>query len=649
MDILSVKGQNFLALSEFYVETADRGLVLIQGENKSDSSTDSNGAGKSSIADSISWALYGVTARGITGDKIVKRDTKGDTMVQVVVQDGGTQYRIERFRKHSTYKNELRVYQILPGGAENDLSKGTDKETQLVVNGIMGCTVDVFNAAIYAGQEQMPNLPGLTDKGLKLLLEEAAGTEELSECYTLARQRALDATKALDVEKSSLTLLEGSKSDTEALVAQAQQTVQEFEDSRRDRAKAVLAQTLPHSELIKTLNAEIAGLMSQEDIDAATATVQGKIDAVGSEGAEEERLRSIFDKLGRTAAGTRGAVQALKVAASKEANHLAHVDDQVGHPCGECGKLYEAGDLAGAKARREASYQAALDAVTAAEKKLAEEEAALAVAQAELIKFQQGMTDVSAEVAELNRLNGQARLLQDRKNKVATAETTISRLKQDAAGKLTEANPHTSHVEALQKRVTDIEAQIAAKRAGMQELEDKAQMLQDVVTVFSPSGVRAHILDLITPFLNDRTRDYLGALSDGNIHAVWSTLTKTAKGELKEKFNIEVSNDLGGDSFDALSGGEKRKVRLATAMALQEMVASRASKPIGLFIADEIDDALDPAGLERLMGILDKRAKETGTVLVISHNGLADWVDQVVVVEKNGKSSTVSGATHKSF
>lgn len=242
-----------------------------------------------------------------------------------------------------------------------------------------------------------------------------------------------------------------------------------------------------------------------------------------------------------------------------------------------------------------------------------------------------------------------ARQLQDRKNKVAATESTIAKLKADAAAKLTEANPHIAHVETLQKRVTDIEAQIDAKKLGMQELEDKAAMLQDAVTVFGPAGVRAHILDLITPFLNDRTRDYLGALSDGNIHAVWSTLTKTAKGELKEKFNIEVSNDLGGDSFDALSGGEKRKVRLATAMALQEMVASRASKPIGLFIADEIDDALDPAGLERLMGILDKRAKETGSVLVISHNGLADWVDQVITVEKNGKSSTVSGATHKSF
>lgn len=649
MDILNIKGQNFLALSEFYVETADRGLILIQGENKSDSSTESNGAGKSSIADSISWCLYGVTARGITGDKIVKRDTKGDTFVQALVQDGGTQYRIERYRKHSVYKNESRVYQILPGGVENDLSKGTDKETQLVINGIMGCTVDVFNAAIYAGQEQMPNLPGLTDKGLKLLLEEAAGTEELSECYTLARQRALEATKALDVEKSSLAMLESSKGDTESLVTQAQTTAQEFESSRRDRAKSVLAQTLPDSDLISTINAEIAGLMSQEDIEAAVATVQGKIDAVSMEADQEERLRSLFNAAGRVVAGTRVALENVKKAAEREAHHLAHVDDQVGHPCGECGKLYEKGDLAEAKERRQASYQAALAAVTDVEKKLAQEEANLEAAQKHLTSFQQEMTDVTVEVQELTKLNTAAYYLKDCKTNIANAQASIARLKTEAAGKLTEANPHLSHVETLQKRVTDIEAQIAAKRTGMQELEDKAQQLQDVVTVFSPAGVRAHILDLITPFLNDRTRDYLGALSDGNIHAVWSTLTKTAKGELKEKFNIEVSNDLGGDSFDALSGGEKRKVRLATAMALQEMVASRASKPIGLFIADEIDDALDPAGLERLMGILDKRAKETGSVMVISHNGLADWVDQVIVVEKNGRSSTVSGATHKSF
>ena len=169
-------------------------------------------------------------------------------------------------------------------------------------------------------------------------------------------------------------------------------------------------------------------------------------------------------------------------------------------------------------------------------------------------------------------------------------------------------------------------------------------LFENVAKVFGPAGVRAHILDTVTPFLNDRTADYLSALSDGNISAVWSTLSTTAKGDTKEKFNIEVENDKGGKSFKLLSGGGKRKVRLATMLALQDLVASRATKPINLWIGDEIDDALDPAGLERLMGILERKARERGTVLVISHNELRDWCDNVATVTKRGGLSTIEGA-----
>ncbi|EMR6238924.1 SMC family ATPase, partial [Acinetobacter baumannii] len=137
---------------------------------------------------------------------------------------------------------------------------------------------------------------------------------------------------------------------------------------------------------------------------------------------------------------------------------------------------------------------------------------------------------------------------------------------------------------------------------------------------------------------------YLGALTDGNTHAVWSTLTLNSKKELKEKFTIDVRDNTGGESFKGLSGGEKRKVRLATALALQDLVASRATKPISLFIGDEIDDALDKSGLERLMGVLERKARERGTVIVVSHSELRDWIDDVVVVTKENGYSTVSGA-----
>jgi DNA repair exonuclease SbcCD ATPase subunit len=164
------------------------------------------------------------------------------------------------------------------------------------------------------------------------------------------------------------------------------------------------------------------------------------------------------------------------------------------------------------------------------------------------------------------------------------------------------------------------------------------------VKIFSPAGVRAHVIDTVTPYLNERTSHYLATLSDGNISAVWNTLSKTKTGELREKFIIEVSNDKGANNFGGLSGGEKRKVRIATSLALQDLVASRASKPFSLFIADEIDDALDVAGLERLMMLLEEKSREKGTVLMISHNEISDWCrEQAVIIKENG-FSRIEGA-----
>src|SRR5262249_19304779 len=133
---------------------------------------------------------------------------------------------------------------------------------------------------------------------------------------------------------------------------------------------------------------------------------------------------------------------------------------------------------------------------------------------------------------------------------------------------------------------------------------------------------------------NDQTAKYLGTLTDGNIGATWSTLVKTAKGELREKFTIEVVNAKGGETFAGISGGEKRKVRIACALALQDLVARRATKPIDLFVGDEIDDALDAAGLERLSVILEEKARERGSVFVISHNDLKDYVRNTITVRK---------------
>jgi DNA repair exonuclease SbcCD ATPase subunit len=105
--ILSVTAHNFLTVGSKCspLSLDSRGLLLIQGENQDDPSAKSNGAGKSSFPDALCWALYGVTARGVTGDAVVNEKAKKDCCVIVVLQDGDIVYKIERYRKHKTFKN----------------------------------------------------------------------------------------------------------------------------------------------------------------------------------------------------------------------------------------------------------------------------------------------------------------------------------------------------------------------------------------------------------------------------------------------------------------------------------------------------------------------------------------------------------------
>jgi DNA repair exonuclease SbcCD ATPase subunit len=195
----------------------------------------------------------------------------------------------------------------------------------------------------------------------------------------------------------------------------------------------------------------------------------------------------------------------------------------------------------------------------------------------------------------------------------------------------------------MEERLAAQKLELAALNDELAGYDERIEILKNVVGVFGRKGVRAHVLETVTPYLNERTAYYLGTLSDGTIVANWSTLAIKSDGELAEKFNILVSKEDGAKEYFGLSGGERRKVRLATSMALQDLVASRASKPINLFIADEIDDALDVSGLERLMGILEEKGRERGTLVLISHNDIGDWVRNVSKVTKSGYYSEISG------
>lgn len=647
MKIASAIIENFLTIGHAEISLDNKGLVLIQGDNRDDPSTVSNGAGKSSVPDAISWCLYGITARGVSGDSVVNNTVGNNCRVTVTVTDGDVKYEIRRHRKHKSGKNALMVDKYVADSFgvwthEGNLTKGTDKLTQDVVDKIMGCSHEVFCAAIYAGQENMPDIPQMTDKQLKVLVEEGAGIDRLQQAYEVAKLRNQAATKALDACSAKL---EATKVNINRLENDLTAHRKRYIDWEDDKLIRIAGAKQEAKDLIVEAQ-KVKATIDEEGLKKARAELgesEKRLESLGEEAENEKALADVVTTMRAELATAKSAAHLAARTALTLKAELENIEKRVGTPCGECGKLYCEDDLDEAHKIAEAKLSAARIDVERADKafKACAENERQALSALET--YRATMTDVSAILA-LQRSLRASISVEEKKALQVDKLTRDAKNKLDVVRKIeAESNPYTDIVEDTNNRHARALVESAAIGEELKTLEEAAEIAKGVVDVFGPAGVRAHILDTVTPFLNARTSEYLGKLSDGNISAVWNTISATAKGELREKFNIEVTNDKGADSFAGLSGGEKRKVRLATSMALQDLVASRATKPIDLFIADEVDHALDEAGLERLMGILEEKAREHGTVLVISHNSLGEWIREQALVVKEGGISRIEG------
>lgn len=638
MKIKTLTIENFLVIGHAEINLDNRGLLLVQGENCDDTSSNSNGAGKSSIVDAISWCIYGETARGIVGDDVVNNKVGKGCAVSLMVEDSGDEYQISRHRKHSVGKNNLTV--VKKSTTDIDITKGTSKLTQDLINKIIGCSKAVFMAAVYSGQEAMQDLPKMTDKELKLIVEEAAGIERLQAAHELAVLKGRTADAKCSAKRteglSIVSAISDKKSETLELV-------DEDKRFKKDLAAEIDELFAKVVELKKVMSlVPIPSLHNYEAWEKEIAKITTQIE--DSQGKEKEALKSLDRDVSaqEMLLATANAKLVMSITESKRNKvEIDKVEERVGTPCNECGKEYHVHDIADAKVNAQAKLKESLLKLKTCKEAKESYENLLKIALTARKSFIDAMIDVSALLKRQSALRLLVSKCDDDIKEVKNTQTEISRLELQLEKLKAKESPYLKIIKGKAEQIEELVEREKSVTAELLILEEELEIIKAAVEVFGRAGVRAHILDTVTPFLNDRTAEYLGTLTDGNIVAAWSTIGRTAKGELREKFGIDVSKKNGSSNFAGLSGGEKRKVRLSASMALSDLVATRASKPIEFLLCDELDDALDVSGLERLMTILDKKGKDKGTVLIISHNSLSDWVSDVITVRNTGGISEV--------
>ena len=173
--------KNFLSVGNVTqaVNLESSNLTLVLGENLDLGGNDAgsrNGVGKTTLANAISYALYGQALSNIRKDNLINRTNEKGMLVTLEFESRGVEYRIERGRKPNVMK-------FFVGGQEQkatDDAQGDSRETQQEIDRLLNMSHDMFRHVVALNTYTEPFL-SLRANDQRIIIEQLLGITLLSE------------------------------------------------------------------------------------------------------------------------------------------------------------------------------------------------------------------------------------------------------------------------------------------------------------------------------------------------------------------------------------------------------------------------------------------------------------------------------------
>lgn len=206
-------------------------------------------------------------------------------------------------------------------------------------------------------------------------------------------------------------------------------------------------------------------------------------------------------------------------------------------------------------------------------------------------------------------------------------------------------NEIINKIKIYEKQINELEKEKQEKEqevARIDKLIDKNLELQTIYqfwkVAFGKQGIRNMLIGIIIPYLEKTANEISEYITDGNIIFDFSDVTKTSKGEIREKLSFNIVNKYGGDKYEINSGGEKKRADICIVLALQKIMNVKYD----FIFFDEVFDTLDEAGIEKVSEFLELFSKEK-QVYIISHSNMENYfnlvTENLILVKENGITS----------
>jgi DNA repair exonuclease SbcCD ATPase subunit len=608
-DILEVRFNNFKSFAGEHTFTLphEPGLYFLTGKNQKDPKLESNGAGKSTILDGITWCLYGWTLRGLRGPDIITWGASSAS-VEIDIRIGEVLHNIKRVQNPNSITLDGNV--VDEATVESTIGLNTECYVRSVV-------MPQFNTAFL-------DLTPSSKLALFSIILNLGEWETYSEHAKLQAGDIDFEIKNKNQQIGAIQLvLEATKKDIDLLQDKDETFVSEFKNEIKHLKEVVSTLKNEGAEIEKSLTkAEETYSLIKQDIDAIQLDIidiENKKDAIAIRMNERQKDYHI-------------------AATENEAAFLAHeAINKVGAECPTCLQEVNAKHLKN-------EIKAATVRLVTSRKNFLKEEKLSEKIHAELTDIMNVRADLLAKAKETKN----EELAAQRKVFLFTKDLGINAAKIEAAiaavsNQKQRANPYSNQIE-YKKEV------IKENRAKQNKLtqEVTASVLDHEAVSFWITGFKRIRLLVITETLAQleiEVNNSLAGLGLGGWAITFDVERENKSGGITKGFIalIQAPNSPEAVRWETYSGGEAQRLKLAADLGLANLIMRRAGMVNTVEFYDEPSKHLSKAGLVDLAETLHQRAiDDDKRIFLVDHNmpEFGDFASVITVTKnKEGHSS----------
>jgi DNA repair exonuclease SbcCD ATPase subunit len=548
----SIKFKNFLSYGN--------GWTTLNFNNKLNLINAQNGAGKSTIIDAISFALFGKPYRDIKMKSLVNYINKKHLEVEIQFDIGKDSYRMLRGlapSKFELYKNDEMVEAL-----------SSKKLNQIEIDKLLGVKYLLFKNVMCIGA--ISNVPFfsmcLSDR--RELLETIFGLTSIRDMLDEVKERRSNDNITIKTMTATMSGIDSSVSDLVRLVADMEQKSRNFETNkaeRLDRVKGHIEQQKSelekHESNIKKCEEKCAELENDfSELQSVETRISERLTPLADHRAKVNSLRKIYE--------------------FRDKNQCPICGTDF---CSDHAKEYFDGIRA--EIEMEQGFYDTLN-----EKQKADEESA-------------------------EKMRNSKEFYEKVKSRISSEQTAIDGLVRGIEydeKQYTDIKSESNQFDPSEqrKRIEEYRSQLQICRKTIDEASERFAIDTDLVTILSDSGIKRYFFEEIVPILNIKINEYIKKFGL-NVEVIFDnmleyTITRGA-------FEME---------YNGLSNGEKTRVNVAMLLTFYDIAKQLSNWSSSILFMDEIfDSGIDSEGITDFLKELITMIHEDSDlgVYLISH------------------------------